>query len=111
MGRTSLGEFEHIVLAAVLLLKPNAYGMTIRREILKRTGQDASIGAVYTTLDRLEAKGFCRFRIGEATAERGGRKKKHVEITAAGEEVLKASIDRLSSMWEAMPSLKPMRVS
>lgn len=111
MGRVGLGEFEHIVLAAVLRLRPDAYGMTIRREILERTGQDASIGAVYTTLDRLEAKGFCQFRIGEPTEERGGRRKKYVEITAAGVDALQASVDRLSSMWDGVPGLKPVGAS
>lgn len=111
MSRVSLGEFEHIVLAAILRLKPDAYGMTIRREILERTGQDASIGAVYTALDRLHAKGFCIFRMGEATKERGGRRKKYVDITAAGVGALEASVERLTSMWDGVPELKPAGAS
>ena len=102
MGRVGLGEFEHIVLTAILRLRPDAYGMTIRREILERTAQDASIGAVYTTLDRLVAKGLCSFRMGEATAERGGRQKKYVDITAEGVEALQASVERLTSMWDGV---------
>lgn len=102
MNRASLGEFEHIVLAAVLRLRDDAYGMMIRREILERTGQDASIGAVYTTLDRLKAKGFVSSYVGEKTAERGGRSKKYFEITSSGVEALQASVERLASMWDGV---------
>lgn len=86
-----LGEFEQIVLMALLRLRGNAYGMTIRREILDRTGRDASIGAVYATLDRLERKGFVISRMGEATRERGGRAKRYFEITVAGTTALRKS--------------------
>lgn len=108
MGRASLGEFEHIVLAAALRLRPNAYGMTIRREILERTGQDASIGAVYTTLERLKEKGFVSSHIGEATPERGGRRKKYFEITSLGIAALEASAERLSKMWDGVLMPKPV---
>ena len=83
-----LGAFEQHVLAALLRLRGNAYGVTIRREIVERTGRDVAVGAIYATLDRLEAKGYVSSRLGEATRERGGRAKKYFEIEAPGERAL-----------------------
>jgi DNA-binding PadR family transcriptional regulator len=80
----SLGEFEQIVLLAVLRLDDAAYGVTIRAEIAARTGRETSPGALYTTLDRLEDKGFVASRLGEPTAERGGRAKRYYTVTAKG---------------------------
>lgn len=94
-----LGEFEQIVLAAVLRLRENAYGMTIRREILDRTGRDVAIGAVYSTLERLEKKGFVSSRTGEATPERGGRAKRYFRIEARGVSALEAS-------WRAVDQMR-----
>ena len=74
---TYLGEFEQIVLLALIHLKENAYGMTIRMEINERIGRDVSIGAVYTTLERLEKKGFIVSEIGETTPQRGGKAKRY----------------------------------
>jgi len=93
-----LGEFEQIVLYALLRLRNNAYGMTIRREILKRTGRQVSIGAVYATLERLEEKGYVSSRQGDPTAERGGRAKRFFKIDADGAAALRASQDQLSKM-------------
>src|SRR5579864_2751968 len=93
-----LGEFEQIVLLALLRLRDNAYGMTIRREIEKRTGREVSIGAVYATLDRLEQKGYVSSRQGEATPERGGRAKRFFKIEAAGESGLCESQSLLAKM-------------
>jgi len=70
-----LGSLEHIVLLALVRLKANADGVTIRREIEERTGRNLSIGAVYATLDRLESKGYVSSSLGEPTAERRGRAK------------------------------------
>ncbi len=93
-----LGEFEHIVLLALLRLRDNAYGVTIRQEIRKRTKREASIGSVYSTLSRMEQKGFVKSRVGEATEERGGRAKKYFVITAKGQEALTQTQTALSSM-------------
>ena len=81
---TTLGEFEQLVLIALLRLGPEAYGAVIRREIEARTGRDLSISAVYVTLDRLEDKGLVRSHIGEPTPTRGGRRKKHYVLLAPG---------------------------
>jgi PadR family transcriptional regulator, regulatory protein PadR len=79
-----IGEFEYLILTSASRLGGNAYGASIRSEIENATGRSCSIGALYTTLDRLEAKGFVRTRMGDPTPERGGRSKRLVQITAAG---------------------------
>lgn len=94
-----LGEFEQLILLALIRLKKKAYGMTIRREIEGRTGRHVSIGAVYTTLERLETKGYVVSHIGEATPERGGRAKKYFEISAPGLMALEQSRRVLGQMW------------
>ncbi|SFR96806.1 transcriptional regulator, PadR family [Granulicella pectinivorans] len=79
-----IGEFEYLILAASLRLDSEAYGAAIRREIEDATGGPCSIGALYTTLDRLETKGLVKTWMGEATAQRGGRAKRMVQVTPAG---------------------------
>jgi DNA-binding PadR family transcriptional regulator len=93
-----LGSLEHIVLLALIRLKANAYGMAVRREIEERTGRDVSIGAVYTTLARLQAKGYVRSLVGEPTAERGGRAKRLFRIEADGERALRGSQEAIRKM-------------
>jgi PadR family transcriptional regulator PadR len=97
-----LGEFEQIVLLALLRLRDNAYGMTIRREIEKRTGRQVSIGAVYATLDRLEEKGHVSSRQGQPTAERGGRAKRFFKIEAGGEKAMSESQRALAGMMHGL---------
>jgi PadR family transcriptional regulator PadR len=80
----ALGEFEQLVLFALVRLDADAYGATSRREIEHRAGRPLAISAVYTTLDRLEQKGIVRSRVGEPTAERGGRRRKHFALTPLG---------------------------
>lgn len=79
-----LGGFEFIVLAALLRLEGQAYGVTVRQELEARTGRDVSIGAVYSTLNRLQEKGYVRSRFGDPTPERGGRSKRYFRATKAG---------------------------
>ncbi len=93
-----LGSLEHIVLLALVRLKANAYGMTVRREIEHRTGRNISIGAVYATLERLEAKGYVSSLLGEPTAERGGRAKRLFRMEADGEAALRASQEAIRRM-------------
>jgi DNA-binding PadR family transcriptional regulator len=83
-NRDYLGEFEHIVILALFRLEDRAYGVTVRQEIEARTGREVSIGAVYATLDRLQAKGYVKSRLGEPTPERGGRSKRFFRVTAKG---------------------------
>jgi DNA-binding PadR family transcriptional regulator len=81
---SSLGDFEQIVLLAILRLGENAYGVTILAEIATCTGRRPSSGALYTTLDRLEEKGFVQSRVGESTPQRGGRAKRLIRVTNGG---------------------------
>jgi DNA-binding PadR family transcriptional regulator len=97
-----LGEFEHLVLLAVLRLGEDAYGATIRREIESRVQRELSISATYVTLDRLEGKGLVRSRIGEPTAERGGRRRRHYTLTAPGRRALAASHRAFRTMAEGL---------
>jgi len=97
-----MGEFEQLVLLALLRLGNDAYGMEVREEIEKRTGRDVSYGAVYTTLDRLEQKGFVAHWMGEPTAERGGRAKKYFRVLPEGREALRATRDVLGIMSEGV---------
>jgi len=80
----TLGEFEQVVLLATLRLDENAYGVSIRAEIAACTDRDPSPGALYTTLDRLEERGFLTSRFGDPTPERGGRAKRYFKVTASG---------------------------
>ena len=80
----ALGEFEQIVLLAILRLGDNAYGVTIRREITSCTEREPAPGALYTTLDRLEEKGLVASTYGDPTPERGGRAKRYFTVTARG---------------------------
>jgi len=79
-----IGEFEYLILSSAARLGTHAYGASIRSEIEQATGRRCSIGALYTTLDRLEAKGFVKTWMGEPTRERGGRSKRLVQVTATG---------------------------
>ena len=83
-----MGDFEQIVLLAILRVGEGAYGVTIRAEIELCTGRDPAPGALYTTLDRLEDKGFVTSRLGDPTPQRGGRAKRFFTVTAAGIEAV-----------------------
>lgn len=84
----SLGEFEQVVLLAILRLGDYAYGVTIRSEIAECTGREPTPGALYTTLDRMEEKGIVRSWLGDATPQRGGRAKRYFALTKAGRAAL-----------------------
>jgi PadR family transcriptional regulator PadR len=79
-----LGEFEQLVLLAILRLGEETYGAAVKREIEARTGRALAISAVYITLDRLEEKGYLRTWIGEPLPQRGGRRRKHIALLPAG---------------------------
>jgi PadR family transcriptional regulator, regulatory protein PadR len=83
-GIQPLGEFEQVVLLAILRLGEGAYGVTIRTEIMECTGRDPAPGALYTTLDRLEEKGLLTSRFGDPTPQRGGRAKRYFTVSADG---------------------------
>lgn len=106
-GKQYLGHFEYKVLVAVMRLGRSAYGVSIHREIGERTGSDVSIGAVYTTLSRLEEKGYVASRVGEPTQERGGRAKKYFWITGTGQKVLHRAEGDLRAMREGLGDVQP----
>lgn len=97
-----LGEFEQLLLFAVLRLKDDAYGVTIRREIEARTGRELSAGAVYTALERLERRGLLVSSVGGATPERGGRRKRYYRLEPAGAATLQRSYGNLRRMAEGL---------
>jgi DNA-binding PadR family transcriptional regulator len=99
-----LGEFEQIVLMALLHLRDNAYGMLVRQEIEARTGRAVSIGAVYATLSRLEEKGYIKSKLSEPTAQRGGKAKRYFEISGSGVAALRHSQLALQQMMNGLPS-------
>jgi PadR family transcriptional regulator, regulatory protein PadR len=94
----TLGEFEQLVMFAVLRLDDEAYGAAIRRELLERAGRDVSPGAIFTTLERLEAMGLVGSSYGEPTQERGGRRKRFYRVRAEGRRALAASLDTVLRM-------------
>ena len=106
-----LGEFEYFILSSAARLRDDAYGAAMRQDLEAMTGRQCSVGALYTTLDRLEQKGFIKTWMGEPTPERGGRAKRMVRITAKGSReaqafykaVMKASV---GATWTA-EGMKP----
>lgn len=97
-----LGEFEQLVLLAVMRLEGEAYAVPIRQEIEERTSRSVARGALYVTLDRLEEKGYLKSWLADATAERGGRAKRFYEVKPAGTRALEYSWAALRSMWEGL---------
>ena len=100
--RDYLGEFEHIVILALLRLSDRAYGVTVRQEIEERTGREVSIGAIYATLDRLEGKGYVKSLLGEPTPERGGRSKRFFRVTAKGISAVNRTHRAVQSLTEGL---------
>ena len=101
----SLGEFEQIVLLAVLRLGDEAYGVTILAEIAAKTGRNPSPGALYTTLHRMEDKGLVTFRDGSPTPERGGRAKRFVAVTREGRNALASAQSAFQSLLDGLDLL------
>jgi PadR family transcriptional regulator PadR len=99
----ALGEFEQSVLLAIAHLGADAYGVTVRREIERRTRRLVAVGALYTALDRLERKGYVSSSMSEPTPERGGRSKRHFQLQAAGAAALRQARERMNRMWEGLP--------
>ena len=95
----TLGEFEQIVLLAIVRLGSDAYGSTIRREIDDRTGRAISVGALYTALDRLERKGYVTSTLSDPTPQRGGRAKRYFRLRPTGAAALRRSRQALGRMW------------
>jgi PadR family transcriptional regulator, regulatory protein PadR len=97
-----VGEFEHLVLLALVRLGNGAYGAAIRREIIARTGRDASVGTVYMTLGRLEKKKMIVSYIGVPSHERGGRRRRHYLIDSEGQKALGRAYRAFAAMAEGI---------
>lgn len=105
-----LGEFEYLLLSAAARLGDDAYGAAIRQEIERATGWPCSVGALYTTLDRLEEKGLIETWMGDATLQRGGRRKRRVRVTAKGVREAAAFYDAITRVSQSVPwQVKPRR--
>ena len=102
MGRYILGEFEHLVLLAVLQLGDAAYGVSITDAIADRTGQDVAQAAVYLTLRRLEEKGWLDGAVRPPDSDSGGRSRKYYTVTDEGRDRLLEARQTLQSMWDAI---------
>lgn len=100
-----LGEFEYAVLLAVLHLQEDAYAVPVRELIEARTGRPVARGALYTGLDRLEAKGCLKSRMGDATDERGGKAKRYYTVTAAGLKAIRATHEAFASLTRGLESI------
>lgn len=106
-GPYILGEFEHVVLLAVLRLGEHAYGVTIRNEITEKTGREPAPGALYTTLDRLEDKGLITSSLGDPTPQRGGRAKRYIQVSGTGMAALNHARECYLRLWDGLQFPEP----
>lgn len=98
-----ISEFEEIVLLTVGILNDDAYGVSIREEIKNRLNRKASVGALQSTLRRMEKKGYLVSEQGESTSKRGGRPKLYFRLTATGHSALDYSRETRNNLWNAIP--------
>lgn len=103
-SKYSLGEFEEVVLLTVAVLHGKAYGVAIKEEIEQRLRRNVSVGAMRTALKRLEDKGFLRSEFGEATAVRGGKRKRFHQVTPLGKKALDYVMNSRQKLWHAIPA-------
>ena len=104
--RGYLGEFELLLLLAVIHLGEEAYGVPISRELERHRGKDVSVGSVYAALERLEAKGLVSSSLGDPTPERGGKAKRFFRITREGLRQVHETRRVLTKLWQTIPDLK-----
>jgi PadR family transcriptional regulator, regulatory protein PadR len=108
-GRGYLGEFELMILLAVLHLGDEAYGVPISRELERHRGRGVSVGSVYAALERMEAKGLVTSTLGDPTPERGGKAKRFFTVTKAGLRQIHETRRVLTKLWCTLPGLKGER--
>jgi PadR family transcriptional regulator, regulatory protein PadR len=105
-SRSYLGEFELMLLLAVIHLGDQAYGVPISRELESHRGRSVSVGSVYAALERLEAKGLVTSSLGDPTPERGGKAKRYFRITKEGLRQVRETRRVLTRLWQAIPDYK-----
>jgi PadR family transcriptional regulator PadR len=98
----TLGTLELAALLAVARLGEDAYGLSIRRDLAARTGRDHSVGAIYTTLQRLEDKGMVASHVSAPTPVRGGRSRRHFTVTGVGAQALRDAQRHAASVWSGV---------
>ncbi len=98
----NLGQFEEILLLAIIRLRTNAYGVSIQKTVDEVAGRPTSLGAIYTTLDRLEQKGYVSSYEGEATPQRGGRSKRYFKVEAPGLRALREADSTRSQLMQGV---------
>jgi DNA-binding PadR family transcriptional regulator len=106
MAREFLGGFELLVLLALIKLGDDAYGVTVAQEIEASSGRSVAVGSLYLTLKRLEQKKLISPRLGEPTAERGGRAKTHFRVTGRGVKAAAHAQRTLTTLWSGVPQLQ-----
>jgi PadR family transcriptional regulator, regulatory protein PadR len=104
--RSYLGEFELMILLAVIHLDDEAYGVPIARELEAHRGRDVSVGSVYAALERLETKGLVASTLGDPTPERGGKAKRYFRVTREGLRQVHETRRVLSRLWQTLPDPK-----
>jgi len=103
MKGTNLGEFEELVLLTAIMLQQEAYILRVQEELKSQANRSTSMGALHATLTRLENKGFLKSQLAGATKERGGRRKRIYEVTAAGKNVLTEARQLRDNLWSQIP--------
>jgi len=109
----SLGQFEQLVLSAVMALQDDAYGMQIYSKVCELAGREMSLGSTYVTLDRLQKKGYVTSKVADGGSERGGLPRKFYTMRSKGEQALLESVataTRISESFWSLPQWKPLHV-
>jgi PadR family transcriptional regulator, regulatory protein PadR len=104
-ARIYLGELEELILLMVALIGPEAYGVSITEELESQTGRLVSISAVHAALHRLEEKGFVKSKMGGASMERGGRRKRLFQLTSYGRQALQELRQVRNAIWAQLPNI------
>jgi len=104
--RSNLGDFELMVMLALLRLGDEAYGVPISREIEQQSGREVALGSVYATLERLEGRGLVSSYLGKPTAERGGKAKRYFRVTQNGLRKVRETRHVLMKLWRGLPELE-----
>jgi len=104
--RSNLGDFELMVMLALMRLGDDAYGVPISREIEQQSGREVALGSVYAALERLEARGMVSSHLGKPTAERGGKAKRYFRVTSNGLRKTRETRQALMKLWRGLPELE-----
>ena len=107
--RGYLGEFELMVMLALLRLGDDAYGVPISKELAGTTGREVTLGSVYAALERLERKELVSSKLADPTPERGGRAKRYFSVTRKGLQAVRATKSALEDLWRKLPELRGQR--